>query len=128
MKVLNGYWLLTWIGLLANLVAIPVVAIVVSSGPPLHIANISIAASLAWPASIVGIVACSGLIAKRNWGVILSIVALSMSLSGTLPYGVIRLIREKDVFGLSGFSLVIAIFNLLALIYWCRPGHRKVRL
>tara|TARA_Y100001968_G_scaffold333292_1_gene395216 strand:- start:1156 stop:1545 length:390 start_codon:yes stop_codon:yes gene_type:complete len=127
-KMLNGYWVLTWLGLLANITAIPIIAFVVGSGPPLHAANLSLAISLAWPASVVGIVASAGLFAQRTWGVIMSIIALSMALSGTLPYGIVRLIREGDVFGISGLSLFIAILNLLALVYWCRPRHRRIRL
>ena len=127
-RSLRGYWILTWAGLLANLAAIPVIAFVVGSGPPLYTANLSLAISLAWPATVVGIVASAGLFAQRTWGVILSIVALSMALSGTLPYGIVRLIREQDFLGISGLSLLIAVLNLLALIYWCRPGHRNRRI
>ncbi len=125
---LKGYWFLTWFGLFANIAAIPSIALVIGSGPPLQVANLSIAISLAWPASIVGIIASAGLFAERRWGVIMSIISLSMALSGTLPYGIIRLIREKDLLGLGGLSLLVAILNLLALIYWCRPGHRSLRL
>ena len=125
---LRGYWLLTWFGLISNTVAIPFIAYVVSSGPPLQTANITLAISLAWPAAVTGIVASAGLFAQRGWGVILSIIALSMTLSGTLPYGIIRLIRVKDIFGISGLSLLIALLNLLALLYWCRRGHRRIRL
>ena len=125
---MRGYWTLTWFGLISNSLAIPFIAIVVGSGPPLQTANITLAISLAWPASIVGIVASAGLFAQRGWGVILSIVALSMTLSGTFPYGLVRLIREKDLFGISGLTLFVAVLNLLALLYWCRPGHRRIRL
>ena len=125
---MRGYWTLTWFGLISNTLAIPFIAFVVGSGPPLQAANITIAISLAWPAAITGIVASAGLFAQRGWGVILSIVALSMSLTGTLPYGIIRLIRVNDFFGISGLSLVIALLNLLALLYWCRKGHRRIRL
>ncbi len=124
----RGYWLLSWIGLFANVIALPFIAYVVSSGPPLQATNISLAVSLAWPAAIVGIVASAALLAEREWGVILAIVALSMVLSGTLPYAIIRLVRENDFWGLSGFSLLIAVLNLLGLVYWCLPGHRKIRL
>ncbi len=127
-KDLNGYWTFAWTGLLANIAAIPFIALVVSSGPPLQWANLWVAVFLAWPAAIVGIVAASGLFAERRWGVIMSIIALSMAVSGTLPYGIFRLIDEGDLFGLSGLSLLIAFLNLIALIYWCRPIHRKVRL
>ena len=125
---MRGYWTLTWFGLVSNTLAIPFIALVVGSGPPLQTANITLAISLAWPAAVTGIVASGGLFAQRAWGVILSIVALSMTLSGTLPYGIIRLIREKDFFGISGLTLFIAVLNLLALLYWCRSGHRRIRL
>ncbi len=125
---MRGYWTLTWFGLISNTLAIPIIAYVVRSGPPLQTANITLAISLAWPAAITGIVASAGLFAQRGWGVILSIVALSMTLSGTLPYGIIRLIRENDLFGISGLSLVIALLNLFALLYWCKRGHRRIRL
>ena len=124
---IRGYWTLTWFGLISNTLAIPFIAFVVGSGPPLQTANITLAISLAWPAAVTGIVASAGLFAQRRWGVILSIVALSMTLSGTLPYGIIRLIKVKDLFGISGLSLITALFNLLALLYWCRRGHRRIR-
>ena len=125
---IRGYWTLTWFGLISNTVAIPFIAYVVGSGPPLQIANMTLAISLAWPAAITGIVASAGLFAQRGWGVILSIIALSMTLSGILPYGIIRLIKVKDIFGISGLSLLIALLNLLALLYWCKRGHRRIRL
>ena len=125
---LNKYWIFAWLGLLANISAIPFIAFVVSSGAPLKWANFWVAIFLAWPAAIVGIVAAAGLFAERKWGITMSIIALSMAISGTLPYGIFRLIDEGDLFGLSGLSLLIAILNLIALIYWCKPGHRKIRL
>ncbi len=125
----RGYWLMTWIGLLANVAALPLIGLIAFAGPPLQTANISLAISLAWPAAIVGIVACAGLLAERKWGVIVAIVALSMALSASLPYGIVRLVLIKDAQAISGLSLSMAILNLLALIYWCRPIHRKgVRL
>tara|TARA_Y100001968_G_scaffold145482_1_gene132940 strand:+ start:118 stop:507 length:390 start_codon:yes stop_codon:yes gene_type:complete len=125
---MRGYWTLTWFGLISNSLAIPFIAFVVGSGEPLKVANITLAISLGWPAAVTGIVASAGLFAQRGWGVILSIIALSITLSGTLPYGIIRLIRERDIFGISGLTLLIAFLNLLALLYWCKKGHRRVRL
>ncbi len=125
---MRGYWTLTWFGLISNTLAIPFIAYVVRSGEPLQTANITLAISLAWPAAVTGIVASAGLLAQRGWGVILSIVSLSMTLSGTLPYGIIRLIKENDLFGISGLTLLIALLNLLALLYWCKKGHRRIRL
>ena len=125
---MRGYSTLTWVGLISNILAIPFIDLVVVSGHPLQTANITLAISLAWPAAVTGIVASAGLFAQRGWGVILSIVALSMTLSGTLPYGIIRLIKVNDIFGISGLTLLISLLNLLALIYWCRRGHRRIRL
>ena len=126
---LRGYWTLTWFGLISNTLAIPFIAYVAFlKSPPLQTANITLAISLAWPAAVTGIVASAGLFAQRGWGVILSIVALSMTLAGILPYGIIRLIKLNDFFGISGLSLFISLLNLLALLYWCRRGHRRIRL
>ena len=117
--------MLSWTGLFSNLVALPLIAYVVSSGPPLRIANITIAISLAWPAAIIGIVASAGLLAERKWGVIMSIIALSMVVAGALPYGIIRLIIENDLIGLGGICLLIVVLNISALIYWTLPIHRR---
>ena len=121
----RGYWSLSWLGLLSNVIALPSIAYVLSSGAPLRIANLSIAISLAWPSAIVGIVASAGLLAERRWGIIMSIVSTSMVIAAALPYGIIRLLLEGDLFGLSGICLIIAILNLLGLIYWVRPVHRR---
>ena len=125
--MVRGYWTLTWLGLLANVVALPIIGLIAFAGPPLQAANISVAFSLAWPAAIVGIVASSGLLAERKWGVILAIIALSMALSASLPYGIVRLLIVKDSQMISGLSLTMALLNLLSLIYWCRPIHRRTR-
>ena len=112
-KRFRGYWILSWVGLFSNLFALPVIAFVVSAGPPMNVANITLAISLAWPAGIVGIVASAGLLAERKWGVILSIVSLSMVCTGALPYGIVRLIQQDDLIGLSGICLLIAFLNVL---------------
>ncbi len=121
----RGYWFLAWVGLLANIASLPVIGLVAFGGPPLEATNISLAISLAWPAAIVGIVASAGLLAQRRWGVVLAIVALAMALSASLPYGIIRLVLVKDLESIGGISVSLAMLNLLALLYWCRPIHRK---
>ncbi len=123
----RGYWTMTWLGLFANVIAMPIIGLIAFAGPPLQTANISLAFSIAWPAAIVGIVACSGLLAERKWGVILSIIALSMALSASLPYGIVRLVLVKENHTITSLSLILAIFNLLSLLYWCRPVHRRTR-
>ena len=123
----NGYWTMTWLGLMANIAALPIIGLIAFAGPPMSTANISLAISIAWPAAIVGIVACSGLLAERMWGVIVAIIALSMALSVSFPYGIVRLILVNDIHMISGLSLLISILNLVSLIYWCRPIHRKTK-
>ena len=121
----RGYWSLSWLGLLSNVIALPSIAYVLSSEASLQIANLSIAISIAWHSAIVGIVASAGLLAERRWGIIMSIVSTSMVIAAALPYGIIRLLLEDDLFGLSGICLLIAILNLLGLIYWVLPVHRR---
>ena len=122
---LIGYWTLSWVGLIANIVALPVIAFVIGYGPPLKVANMTLAISLGWPAAIVGIVSSSALLAERKWGVTLALISLSMVISGALPYSIVRLINLQDYSGLGGLTLIISIFSVLALLYWCLPNHRK---
>ena len=119
-KGVTGYWLLTWIGLFANVFVIPFIGLVAFGNPELQTVNKSLAISLAWPAAIGGIVACGGLLAERRWGVIVAIVALSMTLSGTLPYGVVRLVFERDFFSFASATakfpnIIIAEFTTAQL-------------
>ena len=126
---LIGYWALSWVGLISNIVALPVIALIISFGPPLKVANITLAISLGWPAAIVGIVSSAALLAERKWGVTLTLVSLSMVISGMGPYTVVRLITLKDIFGIGGLSLLTTLLNALALLYWCNPKHkRSIRL
>ena len=120
-----GYWALAWLGLISNIIALPIIALIVSYGPPLKVANITLAISLGWPAAIVGIVSSSALLGEKKWGVTLTLVSLSMIISGTAPYSIIRLINLQDIFGISGLTLLSSLFSVLALIYWCNPKHRR---
>ena len=122
---LFGYWSLAWIGLISNIVALPSIALVISYGPPLKVANITLAISLGWPAAIVGIVSSAALLAERKWGVTLTLVSLSMVISGMTPYSIVRLITLKDFMGIGGFTLLTTILSSLALVYWCNPKHRR---
>ena len=120
-----GYWTLAWVGLISNIIALPLIAIIVSYGAPLKVANITLAISLGWPSAIVGIVSSSALLAEKRWGITLSLVSLSMTISGTAPYSIVRLVNLKDFLGIGGLTLISAFFCILALIYWCNPKHRK---
>ena len=123
-KVL-GYWTLAWVGLISNIIALPVIALILSYGSSLKVANITLAISLGWPSAIVGIVSSSALLAEKKWGITLTLVALSMVISGTAPYSIFRLVALKDIFGIGGFTLLSSLFGILALIYWCNPKHRR---
>ena len=120
-----GYWILAWVGLIGNIIALPIIALIVSYGPELKVANITLAISLGWPSAIVGIVSSSALLADKKWGITLTLVALSMVISGTAPYSIFRLVALKDIFGIGGFTLLSSLFGILALIYWCNPKHRR---
>ena len=122
---ITGYWILSWIGLISNIVALPVITLVVIYGPPLRIANMTLAISLGWPAAIVGIISSAALLAERKWGVTLTLISLSMVIAGSLPYSIFRLISIGDFLGLGGVTLVISILNVMALIYWCLPNHKR---
>ena len=122
---ITGYWILSWIGLISNIVALPVITLVVIYGPPLRIANMTLAISLGWPAAIVGIISSAALLAERKWGVTLTLISLSMVIAGSLPYSIVRLISIGDFIGLGGITLVISILNVMALIYWCLPNHKR---
>ena len=89
------------------------------------VANITLAISLGWPAAIVGIVSSAALLAERKWGVTLTLVSLSMVISGMGPYSVVRLITLRDIYGVGGFTLLTTLLSTLALLYWCNPKHRR---
>ena len=110
-----GYWSLSWIGLISNVIALPVIALVISYGPPLKVANITLAISLGWPAAIVGIVSSSALLAEKKWGVTLTLISLSMVISGALPYSIVRLINLRDFIGLGGVTLATSILSVCLL-------------
>ena len=121
----SGYWTLAWVGLISNIIALPIIALIISYGPPLKVANISLAISLGWPSAIVGIVSSSALLAEKKWGVTLTMVSLSMIISGMAPYSIFRLVALNDIFGIGGFTLLSSLLSILALIYWCNPKHRR---
>ena len=122
---LLGYWALSWVGLISNIIALPIIALIISFGPPLKVANITLAISLGWPAAIVGIISSAALLAERKWGVTLTLVSLSMVISGMAPYSVVRLVTIQDIYGIGGLTLLITLLSTLAILYWCNPKHRK---
>ncbi len=123
---LKGYWTMAWLGLISNIVAIPISTLIIIFVPPLKVANYTLAISLGWPAAIVGIVSSSALLAEKKWGVTLTLVSLSMVIAGTGPYSIVRLITLKEgIFGIGSFTLLTTLASVLALLYWCDPKHRR---
>ena len=120
-----GYWTLAWVGLISNILALPIIALIISYGPPLKVANLTLAISLGWPSAIVGIVASSALLADKKWGITLTLVSLSMVISGLLPYSVIRIVKLNDLLGIGGVTFLASLSSIVALVYWCIPGHRR---
>tara|TARA_Y100000992_G_C20826405_1_gene287316 strand:+ start:37 stop:432 length:396 start_codon:yes stop_codon:yes gene_type:complete len=123
---LFGYWTLAWLGLISNIIALPIITLIIIYLPSFRAANISLASSLGLPAAIVGIVSSAALLAERKWGVTLTIVSLSMVIAGTGPYSIVRLIRLKEgIFGIGSFTFLISLLSIMALLYWCNPKHRR---
>ena len=120
-----GYWLLSWAGLISNIIALPIIALIISNGAPLKVLNVTLAISLGWPAAIVGIVASSALLCEKKWGVTLTLISLSMVIAGSLPYSIVRLVNLRDFLGIGGVTLLLSLTSILGLIYWCLPQHRR---
>ena len=112
-----GYWALSWVGLIGNIIALPIIALIISYGPPLKVANITLAISLGWPAAIVGIVSSAALLAERKWRVTLTLVSLSMVISGMGPYSMVRLITLQDIYGIGGFTLLTTLLRVYFFMY-----------
>ena len=123
---LIGYWTLAWLGLISNIIAIPISTLIIIFVPPLKVANYTLAISLGWPAAIIGIVSASALLAQKKWGVTLTLVSISMVIAVTGPYSIVRLVKLKEgIFGIGSFTLLTALLSVLALLYWCNPKHRR---
>ena len=64
---MRGYWFMTWLGLVANLLALPAIGVLAFRPDSAGFQATNIGhVFLAWPATIVGIVACAGLLAQRG--------------------------------------------------------------
>ena len=118
-----GYWTLAWVGLVGNIIALPIIALIISYGPPLKVANITLAISIWWPSAIVGIVSSSALLAEKKWGVILTLVSLSMIISdSSILYCSIN--QSERFFG-CGLTLSLLYFPSWLPIYWSIQNVKK---
>jgi hypothetical protein len=122
----RGYLTLTWLGLIANALAIPLGVVAILMDPAWRTANIAVGAGAVLPTAVVGIVACSALLRWRAWGQIVAIVGLSMSLAVSLPYGIVRLALMSEGRGLTAvLAGVLWAANGAVLVFWCRPAIRR---
>ena len=122
----RGYLSLSWLGLVANGLAIPLGVLAILREPTWRAANIAVGAGAVLPTAVVGIVACTALLRWRAWGQIVAIVALSMSLAVSLPYGIVRVVLVSEGRGIT--ALLAALLwsaNVAILVYWCRPVIRR---
>lgn len=122
----RGYLTLAWLGLVANALAIPLGVAAIVMEPTWRTAHIAVGAGAVLPTAAVGIVACTALLRWRAWGQIVAIVALSMSLAVSLPYGIVRLVLVSEGRGLTA-ALAGALWaaNVAVLVFWCRPAIRR---
>ena len=121
-----GYRPLAWAGLLANILVLPLVLVAILWDPVWRTVNIAVGAGGVLPAAVVGIVASVALLLWRHWGQILAIVALSLGLAVSVPYGVVRLVLEpSERPQVLALSLLLWLPNVAALLFWCRPGVRR---
>lgn len=122
----RGYLTLSWLGLVANGLAIPLGLLAILREPAWRAANIAVGAGAVLPTAVVGIVACIALLRWRAWGQIVAIVGLSMSLAVSLPYGIVRLALVSEGRGVTAvLAGVLWAATVAALVFWCRPAIRR---
>ena len=122
----RGYLTLSWLGLLANALAIPLALMAIWIDPSWRTAHIAVGAGAVLPTAAVGIVASVALLRWRPWGQIVAIVALSMSLAVSLPYGIVRLALVSQGRGLTAvLAALLWAANVAVLVFWCRPAIRR---
>ena len=121
----RGYRPLAWLGLVANILAIPLALVVILVDPIWRTTNIAVGSSAVLPAAVLGIVASVALLRWRHWGQILAIIALALSLAIALPYGIVRLtLVEQGRQQLAVLAPLMWAVNTAVLVFWCRPGIR----
>jgi hypothetical protein len=93
--------------------------------PTWRITHIAVGAGAVLPCAALGIVACVALLQWRHWGQVVAIVALSISLAISMPYGIVRLVlMPADRPLISVLAGLLWLANVAVLVYWCRPSVR----
>lgn len=122
----RGYRPLAWLGLVSNLLVIPLALAVILADPLWRTAHIAVGAGAVLPCAALGIIASLALLQWRHWGQVLAIVALSLSLAIALPYGIVRLVLDPEQRTLLALlTPLLWIANTAILVFWCRPAVRR---
>lgn len=122
----RGYRPLAWLGLVSNVLAIPIGLVLIVADPRWRTAHIAVGAGAVLPCAVLGIIASLALLQWRHWGQVLAIVALSLSLAIALPYGIVRLVLDPDQRTLLALlSPLLWVVNTAILVFWCRPAVRR---
>lgn len=122
----RGYLTLAWLGLVANVLAIPLTIALILLHPTWRTVNLAVGSAAVLPTAAVGIVACIALLRWRAWGQVLAIVALSMDLAVGLPYGIVRLaLLEEHRLLTAVLAALLWGATIAALVFWCRPSIRR---
>jgi hypothetical protein len=122
----RGYGVLAWLGLVANVLVLPLGLAVILFTTPWRTANIVVFTSAVLPSVALGVVACIALLKWRLWGQVLAIVALSLDLAIEMTYGIVRmaLVGEERLL-LALVTPLVWGLTLAALVFWCRPAIRS---
>lgn len=122
----RGYGVLAWLGLVANVLVLPLGLAVILFTTPWRTANIVVYTSAVLPSVALGVVACIALLKWRLWGQVLAIVALSLDLAIEMTYGIVRmaLVGEERLL-LALVTPLVWGLTLAALVFWCRPAIRS---
>jgi hypothetical protein len=122
----RGYGVLAWLGLVANVLVLPLGLALILFTTPWRTANIVVYTSAVLPSVALGVVACIALLKWRLWGQVLAIVALSLDLAIEMTYGIVRmaLVGEERLL-LALVTPLVWGLTLAALVFWCRPAIRS---
>jgi hypothetical protein len=122
----RGYGVLAWLGLVANVLVLPLGLAVILFTTPWRTVNIVVYSSAVLPSVALGVVACIALLKWRLWGQVLAIVALSLDLAIEMTYGIVRmaLVGEERLL-LALVTPLVWGLTLAALVFWCRPAIRS---
>lgn len=122
----RGYRPLAWLGLVSNILAIPLGLAVILADPSWRATHVAVGAGAVLPCAVVGIIASVALLQWRLWGQVLAIVALSLSLAISLPYGIVRLVLDPAQRSwLAVLTPLLCTANTAVLVFWCRPVVRR---